>query len=773
MILPEKNSIDLSTQHALDILNGIPCNSAAHYKNILAYSFALATDKKVIQQAGVILYPEFGAGMYPELFAEQLQLTPENSCQHIIKQLRTNDKIINEMIKLWEATKPVGSVYDLVLEAAEGCEPDQQAKLYLHVLKQRDLSSDQKNLILNLASKRYTNWSYAQQIECLSHLLTSREYSHELCLWAWDTALNLSLQQPAVNIEIISPLFDFLNIIIGEEDEEKISKLFQKPYHINPDLTARDTLRLINNLEKLIAEPKLHVIKAKIGLGVLCGYLNYFEKHPKINDLRFTPDLLQLFFACFENNYIGGNQGFSILKKINEHLEIDLTATSTFDLRRIAHTPKPTRINQDYETKLQFHWRLDPPKTKSYESKESHIVESLFKIKEVPPGRYPIIKTILSAGRFFQNESDSVKLQLKQKAIKFFFKLVPNAHISESELTDYANQLVGLFGLNISQDASFISKMLHKISNEREFLHQPIAVGIKVRAAIILWKAMAAKINSKELITPMLYELAESQKCPLNAAFGFYEPISELELSQRLFNGIERLMNSDEFSIFHKINLAYILLKSENPPFELIHKLLDLLTALMYVDLDLFIPFLRDLEPHCKRNPQFCSAIEPLIYKILTKKINPTIETEKEYMRNFYHSDLEFIEVIPGNYSISRVIDVFFKNRPQIETVFLRAQIEALVFIDHIQQLIRKLDILSTDEILGYYAFYKQVYQRLAENEHLAYINYFDKVVSKLEHPSMSTPIDHESITEAWNRLTEYIENRHNRLLEIEQVMFD
>lgn len=749
---------DGKLQLALNILNGIPCNWQTDLRNLLRHCISLVSDREMIRRLGIALHVNYGAGMCPEPFAEELELTPSN-CRHLfLEQLASictsrDRDCLEALFRLWNRMDTSGSFFNLILEAAKTADnPDHQAFLLFYTLEHPDAPVDSAKGILAAFSEIYPRCSYPLQVNCFLSLLSSRKtYSDEILDWAWQSILEVSSKQPVVYIPIVFRVFEYLTSALDKNEKESIYRLFDKHPVImshNGWSTAKATCALVEYLSEIFDdEIRLQVLKTKIGLNVLLSYSSHFQEKSCqiIYDEELSRSIPDVFFACFEDNAIGRNQAYSIICSMAEQLKIDVTRPANSPQVSVLEKKPPLDNN-----KMRFHWIMDAPKMKSYDPRSRHLVESIFKVNlSSITDKKQITNSILAAAVIFNGEMNhSQKIRLKEKAIRFYLKLSISSSLSENDLREYyAEQFVRLFDLRIEHEEVIIRELLFTFSNQYVHLHQPYVVGNKVRAVIHLWNALSAKSKAPKPIAPILLEMANRQRCVLNAAFGFLVPLSEIDHSPQVCQRIAQLMKSDEVMLSHCMELCLIILKGEELIKDPVLMVLESLSKLRSQDLKGLIPLLQAILPHCERHQDFCLQVRPLIFEILMKPVDIDVEEKK----HFNPASLGFINALPGYFSLSSLQKIVFKDLNPGEIEFLRTHLEHSVFLEQMHLVRLRMDFLNADQILGYFHFFKNIYDKLAQSE----------------------TIYRDSMAEAWKSVVHSVENWHNRIIDINSIMMD
>lgn len=751
---PQQSLTNPTTALAIEILSGVPCNSPASLEHLLRYSLSIADDKdeviKTALQLFIHTYPH-----HPDIFLGSLEISSEILLDQLTDS--PNGDTIERLMSLWKALAVNDGDYEIILTAAKlSRRQDDKVRLYLYLLNQTDYPLDKIQYVIELLLKDLPACPLAQQVDVCEHFFHSeKSYSSEIKIHVFSLLLRCSRRLDVIEIPLLSSLLLLAGsgeIVTNEEIKQSIISLFNKPFNIVQFESCFECSSLIESLEEIFEnDERLTRLKACLGIQILKAFEQEMLRHKdslQPSNLIFDR-ILHTFLTCFADDSSIVDQVIVVFKNLNHALKMEFEGISRFDPLKKIRDKRMRKLNRDYQTVKRFHWQVDPPKSKRRISHvEYQVVDGLLKV-QIPLIRdhtlgLRILRTIYSSAKVYQLCDDKHKEMLNSKILKFYLKLFPNPNLSDEQMKTYAERMTALFNLNFENGFLFLIRdTLIRLGNHPKVIHQPTLIAQKVKAFITLWNAIQTRSSKKESVIPLLYYAAERQKCPLNAAFGYYSWICALEPSQTAYDKIESLLTSEEMTLSHMNELSLILLKSEKLPKKFILRLLHIHGQARELKLKRLIPILQGLIPHCEKDRAFTEEIKPLVLWLLNKPLKSAVKFLNEGKESFDPFDLRFIGVIESQFTIDHVLASILKGYSPVDAESLKRRLESLVFSEHMRQMKTRLDVLDREEILGYYKFFCGIYEKL----------------------SRAANCHHDLISEGWKGFHESVANWHHQVI--------
>jgi CRISPR/Cas system CSM-associated protein Csm2 small subunit len=743
-------------------------SKASKVKKIIKYARSLSLEESEIRQACIDKGDYFSNRTLTDLFNYTLT-NAGNARPHFIKRIIHEMFEVEEVMntaRLWGILKQWDLLNNdnadtaaLIFDVADSItDCDRKAHLYLFILHHQLNKKIDPVHTVDKIKAIYFQSSFQMQMTISRTFIHGFAIETENAQWGWTSGLQVLMVQPKLNVGDLSLLLARQKIpFISNEQSQTLLMLFSKPLN----LTHRDS-----NFSKYFDETLQHY-----------QHILYFVvfDHSLIPE-HHSMDLFEAFSKQLDNQIMNlKKQNLVVHRPITQDIfdyvcRIDKKQAETcyyilkkhlFDLKAALHDPerlfdplrfrgfpseaelqnaqrrhlnnefseaKDTRFNYEHSFESFDRQRRKRKPRFNVKDAEFKVASSLLKAKLLERNVFNL--AIATAHQLYRRCAPEVgKSAIRYKVIKCFLRF-----ISVLNFDDTIKDLIPKFDLSLPCDKSIFELILNRMSESSDLVHNSRRIELHVRTLIAIWNSLSERTDQPLSIVPLLKHAASLQTCALNKAFGFYLPILEIEPSDEIYCELASCIKEDEVDIPFAFRLCTVLLKKNELTSEEINMILDKLREVSHEnnEFESFVNFLKNLVAYCKRNPIDTVCFQEPILHLLEHPFHDH-STDSRFNPN----QLQFIGVLPSDFTLTTVLDVLFKNLPEDRKDQIKRKAESVIFrMAYMNPFISKIDTYTLSEIKGYRHLFKQIYDKLnaelfCDSEIKEYWEFFEKKVNE------------------------------------------
>lgn len=743
-------------------------SKASQVKKIIKYARSLSLEESEIRQACIEKGDYFPNKTLTDLFNYTLT-TADNAKPHFIK------RIIHEMFeiedvmnsaRLWGILKQWDLLNNdnadpaaLIFEVADSiADCDRKAQLYLFILHHQLKKKLDPAYTIERIKAIYFQCSLNIQMTICITIMQGFAIETVIAQWGWTSGLQVLMMQPKLNVKDLSRLLHRQKIaLISKEQSQSLLMLISKPL----DLTNRDSNfckyfgGIIQHYQNILRRglydyfllPNHHPMDLFEAFSKeLDTQIVNLKKQDLVENTSITKDIFD--HVCqFDNKH--AETYYYILKKLLFDLkaalhhserrfdplrflgfasEAELQKAQRRHLYKEFSQAKDTRFNYEHSFES-FDWKRRERKPRFHvKDAEFKTASSVLKAKSLKRNVFNL--AIETAHQLYRRcSSEEGKSAIRYKAIKCFLRF-----ISVLNFEDAIMDMILKFDLSLPNDKSNFELILNRTSESSHLVHNSRLIELHVRTLIAIWNSLNERTHQPLSIVPLLIKAASLQTCALNKAFGFYLPILEIEPSDKIYCELANCIKQEEVDNPFALRLCTVLLKKKQLTSDEINMILQKLREVNHEnnEFESFVNFLKNLVAYSKRNPIDTVCFQEPILNLLER---PFLDHSRD--TRFNPNQLQFIGVLPSDFTLTIVLDVLFKNLPEDRKEQIKRRAESVIFrMAYMNPFITKIDTYTLSEIKGYRHLFKQIYDKLSaelfcDREIKEYWEFFEKKVNE------------------------------------------
>lgn len=622
---------------------------------------------------------------------------------------------------------------------------DQKALFYLWLIFPASSSLNPECIvdILNKIKVLYPNCTYLTQTEISTRILeTAGSYynNSDFDTWAWNAFLEVSAQQKEIDLHDAFPalkaFFYKLYPPLSVEQQHLVIHLLRRPILPNKENwdLRYEFLQLVNvHMQRFFHPDIFNNLKDLMRINFSVFLIDYWENFKRTITLEEITILQQTLHVFFRARHCDP-EAIHIFQYLEHLFKIDINSTDfTYDplvnhglgnnekeIRQLENCIHLNRAKWDSHTRDKSHPRNPLNKKRKIENTpiEYRVVSALFNMtNRIVNHDNPIELTLQTASIIYASCEESIRSLIRHKAVRFYLDF-PTHCLSDSQLNDLAYKIITSFDFHVVQDTETIRLVIKKMSESLKFFHNGYDFSLKIRGLVSFWNIMAARDNIQQSIIPLLLQASLEQTCVLNSIFALLAPAAEVEPAEAIFDLIIARMKSEELTLLHRTELCTLFLHA--PCFSasmrqaVIDHVLEYREETIYLD-TFFLNFIIALTKRCESDMELRIAVCDVLYESFTQRFSLNIDRGYYGSKHFEPWTLQFIGVLPCAVTVDNFVNTVFKSLPSIQQYRLRCHMINTVVIQHLYELRIRMHHFCIDQLLGYYHFFKPIYERVYE----------------------------------------------------------